>query len=234
MATKKNSPMTIDGVVVKTMTDVKRVNKAKSQRDGRAYWFDKGVMRFFNTRLHGGLIGFRYFVTSERYDTSYPLQFSVRQVQPDGGIDTVGDFQDYSTLESAKDAAKRLAKMDQGIPTNPIREGYSPEVKKQNIALLIREGYAEKQAVAVALKAARASYRREHPKGAFPAHLGPKKSTAKKTTKKSTKKSAKKAPAKKRKVSPKLTDAHRRARSTCKKCGRFHTTRDHRRHYYGK
>jgi hypothetical protein len=67
-------------------------------------------MRFFNTRLESGLIGGKYFITSERYDENRPRRYSVRRADPDGTIDTVGEFQEYLTKDDARDAITALVK----------------------------------------------------------------------------------------------------------------------------
>jgi len=53
----------------------------------------------------------------------------------------------------------------------PYRHGFSEESIHHNIALFIREGYPQDQAVAMALDIARKAWRREHPRGNYPAHL---------------------------------------------------------------
>lgn len=53
----------------------------------------------------------------------------------------------------------------------PYKHGFSPESIHHNIALFIREGYPQDQAVATALDIARKAWRREHPRGKYPAHL---------------------------------------------------------------
>ena len=174
----KHEPMTIEGVTVNTMADAKRANKKYAARAGRAYWFDKGAMSFFNTRLHGGLLGKRYFVTSERPGPEHDWRFSVREILPSGGINTVGDggptssgFNQYTSLDAAKSKAKALAKMGEGIPTNPVKPGYSIPTVQHNARGLMNEGRTQKEAVAIALKSARLSYRKAHPKGPFPTRL---------------------------------------------------------------
>lgn len=93
----------------KTVWDARKANRALAKKTGRAYWFDVGEMAFWNTRVHGrNLIAGKYFVTSERMDRSRPWRYSIRRARPDGSIETVGEFQAYKTLETAKNAAKKL------------------------------------------------------------------------------------------------------------------------------
>lgn len=54
---------------------------------------------------------------------------------------------------------------------NPLAAGYSQKTVLKNIAKLSREGYGCAQASAIALRSARAAYRKRHPRGALPLHL---------------------------------------------------------------
>jgi hypothetical protein len=94
----------------KTIADVKAANKRRAKRIGRAYWFEGGAMRFFNTRIHDDLYGGKYFITSERYDEKVPYEYTIRKAFPDGEIDTVGEFQQYKHLDDARDAVKQLVR----------------------------------------------------------------------------------------------------------------------------
>lgn len=93
----------------KSMSAIRAANKAYAKRASRAYWFERGAMKFFNTRIEGGPYGGRFFVTSERMDDHHPIGWAVREAHPDGRISTVGNLQDYSSKASAVAAAKRLA-----------------------------------------------------------------------------------------------------------------------------
>jgi len=86
-----------------TLSDVKAAN-----RESGGHWFDKSTMRFFNTRMESQLYGGRYFITSERYDENHGKRYSIRQAMPDGSVDTVGEFQQYFSLESARIAVRLL------------------------------------------------------------------------------------------------------------------------------
>lgn len=52
-----------------------------------------------------------------------------------------------------------------------MKSGYSETWVSDKIAYLVREGYPQKQAVAIALNQARQNFRRTHPQGRFPRHL---------------------------------------------------------------
>lgn len=99
------------------------------------HWFDRDTMRFFNSRLPADsspLIHGRYFISSEKRDGVYissgyvpgsPRAFTIREVLSDGSIQTVGEFQGYSTRARAERAARGLT---------PDRSAYLADVLNRN------------------------------------------------------------------------------------------------------
>ena len=83
-----------------TIDEIKQANK----RIGH-HWFDSNTMSFFNSKIESDVIYGKYFITSERcgLDLLASRKFSIRIANEDGSIDTVGDFQQYATIESATD-----------------------------------------------------------------------------------------------------------------------------------
>jgi hypothetical protein len=51
----------------------------------------------------------RVFVTSEKSGWNAPRYYTVRCIRPDGGIDTIGEFQFFPTRQSAHRFAKAYA-----------------------------------------------------------------------------------------------------------------------------
>jgi hypothetical protein len=85
------------------------------RRRHAGHWFSESTMRFFGTRIESGVIGGRYFVTSEdNFDRTERL-FTVRRADDSGDIETVGEFQDYEERANAITAAK-LAAGQEGSP----------------------------------------------------------------------------------------------------------------------
>lgn len=80
-----------------TITDIRNANKAIGH-----HWFEPGTMRFFQSRIASGVLGGRYFVTSEKDGCSNPRRYTVRVADNVGRIDTVGDFQQFETLTAAR------------------------------------------------------------------------------------------------------------------------------------
>jgi hypothetical protein len=83
------------------------------------HWFDADTLRFFASRVHDDLYGGRYFVTSE-CDKGFGTlgsawggkrRYTVRMVNADGSIETVGTFGQYGSRSGAHAAASRLARV---------------------------------------------------------------------------------------------------------------------------
>lgn len=87
----------------RTLADVKNANRAAGM-----HWFDRDTTRFFRTRIESKLLAGDYFITSEAYSDTAPRLYSIRQAQPDGGIETIGRFQGYTTKAAAQEAVKKL------------------------------------------------------------------------------------------------------------------------------
>lgn len=94
-----------------SINEIKQANK----RIGH-HWFDPDTMSFFNSKIESDVIYGKYFITSEMCgigflgefmgmnpSPTYLRKFSIRIANEDGSIDTVGDFQQFDTLESATD-----------------------------------------------------------------------------------------------------------------------------------
>lgn len=81
--------------------------KAAAKNAG-SHFFDKGAMRFFNSKIETGMLQGRYFVTSEQFDDESPRLYSARIVTRDDDatpglmIDTLGDFQAFKSVAEAK------------------------------------------------------------------------------------------------------------------------------------
>jgi hypothetical protein len=99
-----------------TIAAIKRANKASGQ-----YWFSPSTMRFFNSEIETNVLYGRYFITSERMNLDMPKQYSIRCVEEDCGIDTIGKRGEFSTKNDA------IAYLDKLINAEEdARESYSP------------------------------------------------------------------------------------------------------------
>jgi hypothetical protein len=65
------------------------------------HWFTPGTMDYFNSIIETDILYGKYFITSERYHYSNEKKYTVREVSPDGSIDTVGEFMQYDLFNDA-------------------------------------------------------------------------------------------------------------------------------------
>lgn len=99
-----------------------------NENSGR-YFFSKGALRSFNSRVHREVYNGCVFVTSERNDIPYcapqPRVYTVRIAMEDGSIETYGSMGDYATRAEAHREAQWLG--------NALRDGrvaYNPNTYK--------------------------------------------------------------------------------------------------------
>lgn len=85
----------------KTMAQVRKANKANGY-----FFFSRGAMKCFNSRVESNLISGRYFITSEQFDDDYPRDYAVREVEDNADIFTVGER--YASLDDARKAINEL------------------------------------------------------------------------------------------------------------------------------
>ena len=80
------------------------VNMSEIEMNHRGHWFDADAKRFFKTRLPRTGVkteqGVYYFVSSEQHGDS-PRRYTIRKMEQ-GRTATVGEFQGYATMASAK------------------------------------------------------------------------------------------------------------------------------------
>lgn len=82
------------------------------------HWFDADSKRFFASKVYTPVYHHKtdvkrwnLFVSSERHTyTGEPRLYSVRQLQADGGIETIGEFQQYKSLAAARKAIQNYLK----------------------------------------------------------------------------------------------------------------------------
>lgn len=78
----------------------------------RGHFFDRESTRFFKSSYPQTAWlaedGSYYFVTGERFE-NLPRKYTVRRMNPDGTIDTVGEFQQYYSRSAARRRARECA-----------------------------------------------------------------------------------------------------------------------------
>ena len=88
-----------------TMKGIKRHNKETGH-----HFFSKGAMRFFDSKIHTRIpIHGCMFVTSERGPDRI-RKYTIRCSMSDGGVKTVGEFQQFGSLLEARKAAINLGR----------------------------------------------------------------------------------------------------------------------------
>ena len=91
-----------------SIADLKQLNEANG-----GCWFSPDSMRFFNCSLpHSAKLydNKAYFASGEKYNTE-PRMYTIRAVNmANGEVDTVGEFQEYYTLDTAKAAIREIVK----------------------------------------------------------------------------------------------------------------------------
>ena len=85
-----------------SIQDLKELN-----RKNGGCWFDQDSMRFFGTRICGGIRFGRFFITSEQPPHG-SRRWSIRSFGKTGRIDTVGSFCAYLSLAQAEAALETL------------------------------------------------------------------------------------------------------------------------------
>ena len=93
-----------------TITEIKEANKAIGH-----HWFSRDTMRFFNSRVESKVYGGHFFITSEKYMDDDRRTYTIRSCY-NGHVDTVGEFQQYRTIEEARHAVKEIVKFNRVLP----------------------------------------------------------------------------------------------------------------------
>lgn len=92
------------------LDDVTTINEL--QRVARGHFFDKDTMRFFRSKVYDGFKRTAdgvVFITSERdVMGGEPRAYTLRLLDADGDVSTVGDFQAFASLKAAQRALIRL------------------------------------------------------------------------------------------------------------------------------
>lgn len=95
------------------MTYTKESQKWLEIRANAGYWFAPDTLRFFGSRIYWHTLtetknGWLFISSEDNFDRTKKL-FSVRSVNADYDIDTVGDFLEFDTFAHAKTALKNLS-----------------------------------------------------------------------------------------------------------------------------
>lgn len=93
-----------------TVDEIKSANRVLGH-----HWFEADTMRFFRSRVLDGVIGGRYFISSEQAPGAGSSRcYTIREASESGSISTVGEFQGYASARQARAAATKLAVLAEG------------------------------------------------------------------------------------------------------------------------
>jgi hypothetical protein len=90
----------------KDLAAIKAANEAAGKN-----WFSPDTMRFFHSRVSSKIwpvTDGAYFVTSET-DGESPRRYTVRFIDSDGSVSTIGDFRGHATMAEAQMHARGAA-----------------------------------------------------------------------------------------------------------------------------
>jgi hypothetical protein len=98
-----------------TIAEIKEANKAIGH-----FFFEPASMRFFKSKIASRTVyGGHFFITSEQFvgsdNIAQPRRYTIRACYG-GRVDTIGDFQQYRTIEEARAAVKDLVKFNKRVP----------------------------------------------------------------------------------------------------------------------
>lgn len=84
-----------------------------------SHWFDKATMRYFNSRVAPGMIGARFFITSERMDDESPRLYKVRWVAQRDNVEHPYAVYNFETVFDSLAKARTFAKKAHSILPYP-------------------------------------------------------------------------------------------------------------------
>lgn len=85
----------------RTMEDIRHMHQG--------HFFDKGAKRFFRSKIFPTVYGGRYFITREEVPYNYP-KYTIREVDAEGNIERVGEFNEIASLDEARRMVKQLVR----------------------------------------------------------------------------------------------------------------------------
>ena len=83
--------------------------KTLAENGHSKYWFTAVTMRFFNCRISELCWKIKdriYFISSEKQSEKYNRLYTIRLCLLDGEIKTVSEFQEYKTINEARNIIK--------------------------------------------------------------------------------------------------------------------------------
>jgi len=93
-----------------TLSEVRQANKSLGN-----YWFNRHTMKFWGSKIESSLLKGRFFISSELSIRKDNRRFTIREVKPDGSIETLNinkldGFRAYYSKDQAKDSLNEYLK----------------------------------------------------------------------------------------------------------------------------
>lgn len=104
-----------------TIRDIKAANAAAGH-----FFFEPATMRFFDSRICRKVLAGGFFVTSERFSASTARLYTVRLCLDNGHVETIGEFQQFSSADSARRAIVRTVRGTFSELIDEVRAGVQP------------------------------------------------------------------------------------------------------------
>jgi len=85
--------------------------KTLAENGHSKYWFSADTIRFFNSRISDLCWKIKdkiYFISSEKQSEKYNRLYTIRLCLLDGEIKTVSEFQEYKTINEARNIIKGI------------------------------------------------------------------------------------------------------------------------------
>lgn len=124
-------------------------------RNANPNYFSPSTLRFFRSRIGQTLYGGEFFITSEQFDWKSPRLYTIRRVNNEGRIMTVGDFQQYSSGTQARRAIMKILR-GQNTIDEQIETKYNLAPVYQVINVITSEINGKSRGYTLRVKALRA------------------------------------------------------------------------------
>lgn len=131
-----------------SIADIKDANRRAGY-----HWFSAEAMRSFACKVYEPVFHGRFFISSEqdKYRAGNPREYSIRYCDNSGQIQTVGDFQQYSSKDKAERALRRFLSGAEEWPRDfrgdPPTFPANPETVKAEIGAAIEAARSAKSRI---------------------------------------------------------------------------------------
>ena len=104
----------------------------------KGYFFAESSMRFFKSKVYDNLYYDRFFITSEKYQDENRT-YTIRVVCPSDSIETIGEFQKFSTKAAAEKYISKFLNKEIADIINLVRVYVNTNKYKKNVQSYINK-----------------------------------------------------------------------------------------------